>query len=219
MKRAEALFKQAETDQTWEAFDRALQNIALWAEQDRVHEYAGFVDHMKALQRPIIRAMTTDRTRLSGTAIDLLKKLSSAMEGDYEKIHDLFAPTLLRLFARTNKVTNMRSLECYKAVIENSKIPKSIPRLCDSLLRKDPNKSVRKCVNECLAKLLQVNAPRDVQRYAKNIESALMTAAVDPAAEVRNAARLFYASFCEKLPQRSATFNAKLPADVRKSLA
>lgn len=51
------LTKNTENDQTWELFGIALTNIKTWALEDKAHEYEGFVDHIKQLQRPIIASV------------------------------------------------------------------------------------------------------------------------------------------------------------------
>ncbi|KAG0175741.1 hypothetical protein DFQ28_003219 [Apophysomyces sp. BC1034] len=204
VKRAVQLFKQKETEETWELFNQALKNVTTWTLEDKAHAYEGFVDHIRLLQKPIIKALTTERTRLSATATDLLKGLSQAMQRDYEIIHDLFMPTLLRQFARTNKVLLARSLDCYKTIITNAKVPKSVPRLCNILKNnKEPNKSVRSCIADCLQKLMEVNDVADIQKYTTDIEAAIQTAAMDSAPEVRLGIRSCYKTYCDKLPEQS----------------
>ncbi|KAF7731272.1 hypothetical protein EC973_000688 [Apophysomyces ossiformis] len=220
MKRALQLFKQKETEETWEQFNQALKNVTMWTLEDNAHVYEGFVDHIRSLQKPIIKALATERTRLSGTATDLLKGLSQAMQRDFEVIHDLFMPTLLRQFARTNKVLLARSLDCYKTIITNAKVPKLVPRLCSILKNcKEPNKSVRRCIADCLQTLMEVNDVPDIQKHTSDIEAAIQTAAMDPAPEVRLAIRSCYKTYCEKLPEQSSKYNAELPADVKKYLS
>lgn len=70
MKRIHQLFKKNETDETWQSFNLALTNIKVWALEDKAHEYEGFVDHIKSLQRPIIKAVcfpNAARARVEGS--------------------------------------------------------------------------------------------------------------------------------------------------------
>ncbi|ORZ23438.1 clasp N-terminal domain-containing protein [Absidia repens] len=215
MKRIQDLFKKKENEETWAQFDQALKSIKLWATADKIYQYPGFVDHIKLLQQPIISSLTSERTRLSGTASDLLQALSQAMKRKYEIIHELFMPTLIRLFSRSNKVHVRNTLTCFKTIVENSKVPRTTHRLC--LILKNNNsdtknttstgnisKSTRYHVTECLNAVIQVNATNDLLRYVADIEAAIRNTAMDSAPEVRSSIRMCYKLYCEKIPDRAS---------------
>ncbi|KAI8343362.1 clasp N-terminal domain-containing protein [Chlamydoabsidia padenii] len=210
MKRIQDLFKKKEGEETWEQFDQALKNIKVWATVDKIHQYPGFVDHIKSLKQPIISSLTSERTRLSGTASDLLQALSQAMQRKYEIIHELFMPTLIQLFSRSNKVHVRNTLTCFKTIVENSKVPRTTHRLCMILKKSnsDNNNNISKAtryhVTECLNKVIQVNATHDLLHYVNDIQSAIENTAMDPAPEVRSSIRTCYKLFCEKMPEQAA---------------
>ncbi|KAG2222181.1 hypothetical protein INT45_007198 [Circinella minor] len=222
MRRVQRLFKKGETEETWELINLALKNMSVWTVEDKAYEYEGFVEHLKILQRPLIKILTTERTRLMGTATDFLKSLSQAMQRDYEvHVHDLFAPTLLRMFARTNKVMLTRTLECYKTIIDHAKLPKMIPKFAILLKsKKEPSKSVRQCIAACLDKLIDINAQDNTitEEQQELIEDAIRTTAMDSAPEVRLAIRCCYKTYCTKFPASVSEFEDKLPADIKKYL-
>ncbi|CAO3645159.1 unnamed protein product [Cunninghamella echinulata] len=224
MKRIQVLFSKKESEDNWQQFDQALTNIKQWATNDKIHRYPGFVDHIKLLHKPIISSLTSERTRLATTANDLLKELSKAMQRKYELIHDLFAPTLIKLFARTNKVHMKNALICYKSIIEHSKIPRNTKKLCMVLRnnnnnnKETNNKSVRYCVTECLNTIIQVNATADLIKFVDDIENAIKSTAMDPAPDVRSSIRMCYKLYCEKIPDHATRFSKTLSTDILKYL-
>ncbi|CAO3643049.1 unnamed protein product [Cunninghamella blakesleeana] len=219
MKRIQALFSNKESEDNWQQFNLALNNIKQWTTSDKIHRYPGFIDHIKLLQKPIISSLTSERTRLASTANELLKELSKAMQRKYELIHDLFAPTLIRLFARTNKVHVKSALTCYKSIIENSKVPRNTKKLCIILRnQKETNKSLRYCVTECLNTIIQVNATADLIKYADDIENAIKFTAMDPAPDVRSSIRMCYKLYGEKIPDNATKFSKSLSTDILKYL-
>ncbi|KAI9494960.1 clasp N terminal-domain-containing protein [Zychaea mexicana] len=220
MRRIQQLFSKGETEETWEFFNIALKNLGVWTLEDKAHEYDGFVDHLKMLQRPLIKTLTTERTRLSGAATEFLKKVSEAMQRDYDQhVHDLFAPTLLRMFARTNKVMLTRAVECYKTIIDHAKLPRMIPKLSTLLKsQKETSKSVRQCVAACLDKLVETNTKEDIAPHQTLIEDAIRMTAMDSAPDVRLAIRCCYKTYSIKFPESASKFEEKLPADIKKYL-
>ncbi|KAI9248245.1 clasp N terminal-domain-containing protein [Phascolomyces articulosus] len=222
MRRIGQLFKKGETEETWESFNLALKNMTAWVVEDKAYEYEGFVDHLKLLQKPLIKILTTERTRLLGTATDLLKSLSRTMERvDYDQhIHDLFAPTLHRMFARTNKVMHTRTIECYKTIIQHAKIPRMIPKFAILLKsKKEQSKSVRQCLAACLDTLIDTNTTQDITKeHQRLIEEAIRATAMDSAPEVRLAIRCCYRTYCTKFPESVSKFEEQLPADIKKYL-
>ena len=55
MRRVQRLFKKGETEETWELINLALKNMSVWTVEDKAYEYEGFVEHLKILQRPLIK--------------------------------------------------------------------------------------------------------------------------------------------------------------------
>lgn len=57
MRRVHALFQKKETDETWQLFNAALDNIKNWVEHSNAHEYEGFGKHLKSLRDGINHAV------------------------------------------------------------------------------------------------------------------------------------------------------------------
>ena len=69
MRRVHGLFQKKETDETWQLFNAALNNIKSWVEQSNAHEYEGFGKHLRSLRDGINHAVNllppyTTRSRL-----------------------------------------------------------------------------------------------------------------------------------------------------------
>lgn len=130
----------------------------------------------------------------------MLKGLSQAMQRDYELLQDLFTPTLIRLFARTNKTSLAQYLDCFTTLIDNAKMPKVILRLSRVLnSRQEPSKSVRENVAACLERVIMANSAEDLQPYMTHIENAIRTAAMDPSPDVRAKIRACFNAYKQKM--------------------
>jgi hypothetical protein len=45
------------TDENWDDFNKAIENINTWCMEDRVYEYQGFIDYIKELKEIIIASV------------------------------------------------------------------------------------------------------------------------------------------------------------------
>lgn len=122
------------------------------------------------------------------------------MQRDYEVLQDLFTPTLIRLFARTNKTSLAQYLDCFTTLIDNAKMPKVILRLTHVLKdQREPSKSVRENVAACLERAILANTVEDLKPYLTHIEHAIRTAAMDPAPDVRAKIRACFNAYKQKM--------------------
>jgi|JXWR01.1.fsa_nt_gb hypothetical protein len=51
------LLKKKMTDENWDDFNKAIENINTWCMEDRVYEYQGFIDYIKELKEIIIASV------------------------------------------------------------------------------------------------------------------------------------------------------------------
>lgn len=51
------LLKKKMTDENWDDFNKAIENINRWCMEDRVYEYQGFIDYIKELKEIIIASV------------------------------------------------------------------------------------------------------------------------------------------------------------------
>lgn len=66
--------------------------------------------------------MATERTRLSGTTLDLLSSLTR-LSTSFSALLSSYLPPLLRLLCRTNKLYISRTLSTLGSIIKNTKLP------------------------------------------------------------------------------------------------
>ncbi|KAI8378796.1 hypothetical protein EDC96DRAFT_493210 [Choanephora cucurbitarum] len=222
MKRITELFSQKESEETWEQFKRALNNLSLWIVEDKVSTFPTFEHHIKELKLPIIRCLESPRTLLSASASGLLKTMAQNMETKFAaKLNPLFIQAVIKQFGSTNKVHTARVLTDYKQVIEYAKLPKCIPQFSDYLTDKTKHKNnsnLRCCLAECLLVLIQVNPEVVLKRFSNEIEKAIRIASTDASASVRSVIRDLYKTYREKMPELFAIFHLTLTTTERKHL-
>ncbi|CDS06145.1 hypothetical protein LRAMOSA08673 [Lichtheimia ramosa] len=222
MRRVFALFQKKETDETWQLFNAALNNIKNWVEHSNAHEYEGFGKHLKSLRDGINHALLSERTRLSGAAVELVKTLAKTMQRDYEPFHDMFHGSLVRMLARTKKVIVAQALDCLKTVIAASKLPRLIPRFSAMLTNNNKlqvtNNSTLSSAATCLELCIQNNTPEHIQPHIQSLEAAIRAGIIKPSAEVRTAVRACYKAYASKMPDNATSFENGLLDNEKKHL-
>ncbi|KAI9321433.1 clasp N terminal-domain-containing protein [Dichotomocladium elegans] len=220
MRRIHTLFKNKETEESWEQLNSALMNVTRWVEEDKVHEYDGFVKHIKQLHDGINRTLLSQRTRLAGMATQLLETLATNMGRAYEPLHDLFHATLVSMFARTKKVTVKQAVTCMMTIIEAAKMPRYIPRFADIITNRDirRNPSTLASAAACIEKAVEVNAIEAIEPYLGAVEASIRVGITKPAAEVRASLRSCFQTYQRKMPEKAARFHDRLPELTRKYL-
>ncbi|RUO96992.1 clasp N terminal-domain-containing protein [Jimgerdemannia flammicorona] len=211
------LFQEKETDANWESFDKALKNLITWTKLG-AFEYESFLPAIRGLKMPINNSLITERTRLSGTATELIESLALVLGRNLEALSDLFLPTLIKLCGRTNKVMVTRGLKAIVAIITQSRVPRAIPKFCEPLIQVDPNKGLRAVMAECLLTSIKVNEVKDLEPYLGEIEKVIKGGAMDSAPEVREIVRKINEVYKLKFEERWASFVENLPTDVKKYL-
>ncbi|KAI7881556.1 hypothetical protein K492DRAFT_161446 [Lichtheimia hyalospora FSU 10163] len=222
MRRVHGLFQKKETDETWQLFNAALNNIKSWVEQSNAHEYEGFGKHLRSLRDGINHALLSERTRLSGTAVELVKTLAKTMQRDYEPFHDMFHGSLVRMLARTKKVIVAQALDCLKTVIVASKLPRLIPRFSAMFTNNNKlqviNNSTLSSAATCLELCIQNNSPEHIQPHIQSLEAAIRAGIIKPSAEVRTAVRACYKAYASKMPENATSFEDGLLDNEKKHL-
>jgi hypothetical protein len=63
--RIKQLAKHKESEETWEYFDRALNNLTLWIQEYEAYKYKGFVNNLKDLKRFITDCVSNPNLALT----------------------------------------------------------------------------------------------------------------------------------------------------------
>jgi hypothetical protein len=193
---------QTETEDSWESIARAISTLTTLCRDSSSEFPAEMIAIMRTVSRPLNSAMNSERTRLSGVAIDLLGVLASELGAAFDPLLPLFFPTLLSLCARTNKVFVARSRTAILTIIESSQLPSILPYLPPPL--KDKSVSLRLTAVEGVLACMNCFNPPDLEKEgrAQEIETAIRFSARDASADVRKVGRKIFEAYKVLLPSR-----------------
>ncbi|KAI8369697.1 clasp N terminal-domain-containing protein [Blakeslea trispora] len=222
IKRIIKLFSQKETEETWDQFKRALDNLSRWITEGKISTFSTFENHIKELKLPIVRCLESPRTSLSASASGLIRSMAQTMETSFaSKINPIFVHAIMKQLGGTNKVQTARVLTDYKEVIECAKLPKCIPLFAEYLTNKNKHKNnshLRSCLAECLLVLIRVNPEQVLKKFSGDVEKAIHIACTDACPSVRSMIRDVYKAYAEKMPEQFDAFKLSLTSADRKHL-
>jgi CLASP N terminal len=146
--------------------------------------------------------MNSERTRLSGAAIDLLVSVATGLGREFEQLLTLFMPPLLALCGRTNKVVINRARTCIITIIESTQLASVLSYFLQNI--KDKSASLRLLAAEGTLACLNSCNPPDLERElrARDIEAIIRSTARDANAEVRRLSRKIFGCYKILLPGR-----------------
>jgi hypothetical protein len=150
----------------------------------------------------VTSAASSERSRLSAAATELIAALASGLGGDFEPLLPLYLPTILAICARPNKIFVSRGKATIRVIIEQTQLPSILSYLVESL--KDKSFSLRLIAIDGTLACLNCLNPPDLEREsrAKEIESAIRMTATDASADVRRASRQVFEAYTILLPSR-----------------
>ncbi|TBU31585.1 clasp N-terminal domain-containing protein, partial [Dichomitus squalens] len=163
---------------------------------------ADLVAALRASSRPITSALSSERTRLSGTATDFITSAVIALGSEFEPLIPHYLPALFTLCTRTNKVFLNRAKACIAALVEHTQAISIIHYSFQSI--SDKSISLRLAAAETMLLCLKSFNPPDLEKEsrAKEIEGTIRAAAVDANADVRKVARKIFDAYKILLPRR-----------------
>ncbi|KAF9169812.1 hypothetical protein BGX21_008309 [Mortierella sp. AD011] len=206
---------QPETEHNWAAKESAIKSLtaACNSSTPQNQEFIAFIkNHRKAFNESLL----TERTRLSGTACELVEKLSKVMGRDFGLyFSDLFTPALLKVCARTNKVMVTRAVKALSSII-NAGCVVTLPKLCQAFASN--NKTLRIACIGLIASCIALFTTQELEPSLAAFEPVLKEGVSDAAPEVRDTSRKSFKVYAEKFPERSQMMTATLPASVLKYL-
>ncbi|KII86620.1 hypothetical protein PLICRDRAFT_699931 [Plicaturopsis crispa FD-325 SS-3] len=208
-----------ETEDSWEKIAKAIATLTALCNDSGACDFPSeLIPSMRALSRPVTNAMISERTRLSGSAIDLVSALASGLGSSFEPLLQLYMPTILGLCTRSNKVFLKRANACLLAVIEGTQLPSIIPYLLESV--KDKSATLRLAATEGVLVCLNCYNPPDLEKEARarEVESIIRTTARDANVDVRKASRKVFEAYKILLPGRVNDFISPLTPITKKYL-
>ncbi|EGO00202.1 hypothetical protein SERLA73DRAFT_26207, partial [Serpula lacrymans var. lacrymans S7.3] len=157
---------------------------------------------LRSLSRPLTNSMNSERTRLSGTAIELIGAVATGLGSSFEPLLPLFLPTLLNLCTRANKVFTTRARSCILITIESTQLPSILPYLAESLGSKSV--SLRLAAAESVLGCLNCFNPPDLEKEsrARLVEEVIRATAKDASADVRKISKKVFEAYKTLMPSR-----------------
>ncbi|KAF5355018.1 hypothetical protein D9756_005207 [Leucocoprinus leucothites] len=207
-----------DSEETWDQISNGLQKLGQLCQSGAFEHAAEVVFSFRSIHRSLIGAMNSERTRLSGAALDVLTAVASGLGIEFEPLLPLFFPSLLSLCGRTNKVVITRARTCIFTIVEATQLPGIINYFTQ--FSKDKSPTVRLVVAEATLSCLKCFNPPTLEKESVSlaIESLIRNAARDPNADVRKVGKDVFQSYKVLLPDRVESFAAPLTPTIRKYL-
>jgi len=191
-----------ETEESWDKIEQGILQLTQCCNNGGCEFIAEMIAGIRSLSRPLNHAMNSERSRLSGSAIELVTALLAGLGPSFEPLISLFLPTLLGLCARTNKVFTSRAKACIFAVIETTQLPSVLPYLAESVNHK--SNFLRLVAAEGVLACLNCFNPPDIEKDSRVrlIEDVIKLTARDASADVRRAGKKIFEAYKALLPDR-----------------
>jgi hypothetical protein len=200
--RVSQLLALTESEDTWGDIAAALETLKQVVQNraaDIPQEVAAF---LRSQSQAINSAVLSERSRLSGSAVDLLATSATELAGSFEPLIPLFIPTLLNLSSRPNKVFVTRARVCLVAMASSMQSSAMLSFLVHNL--KDKSTSLRLTLAQTALTYLKCANPPDLQKesVAKQVETLIKITAIDANAEIRKYGRELFDAYRILLPER-----------------
>lgn len=191
-----------ESEETWDRIATGIRTLQTLLEDDRGVASEHLFNTLRSFATPLLRSMISERSRLSGAALDLLSTAARELGATFDSQLSLFLPTLLTLCGRPNKVFANRSKACLINVIESTQSPQILSILHRSA--KDKSISLRLAVAEATLACLHSFNPPDLQKdlRGQEIEAMIRSFATDANADIRKVGRKIFEAYAILLPNR-----------------
>ncbi|TDL17283.1 hypothetical protein BD410DRAFT_883768 [Rickenella mellea] len=191
-----------ETEETWDKISNGILLLTAVVKGGACSFPKDLVASIKLLSRPINRSILSERSRLSGTAVDLIAELATGLQHTFEPLLPLFLPQLLALATRSSKLSISRAKICILAVLENTQLPSILGHLHVAVT--DKSVSLRIVATESVLACMNCFNPPDLetQARAEDIEAVIRTTARDANADVRRGSRKIFEAYKILLPGR-----------------
>lgn len=191
-----------ETEESWELIFKSLETLRKLCQAGACDYVEELTASIRLVHRNIISAMNSERTRLSGAAIDVVNALTLGLSTSFESLMSLFLPALILLCGRANKVVVARAKACILTIIGTTQLPGILLHL--SHFVKDKTSTIRLLVAEGTLQCLKCFNPPDLEKevYAREVENIIRNAARDANADVRRVGKEIFENYKVLLPHK-----------------
>lgn len=157
---------------------------------------------IRSISRPLNGALNSERSRLSGAAVELVTVLATGLGSSFDPLVSYLVPTLLALCGRSNKVFTTRAKACILTVVQHTRLPSLLPYLAE--LANHKSVSPRLTAAEGILACLNCLNPPDLEREtrARIVEDFIRLTARDANADVRKASKEIFKAYKLLMPTR-----------------
>ncbi|KAJ1034997.1 hypothetical protein NDA18_000602 [Ustilago nuda] len=205
-----------ETEHTWQKIEQSLLHIQAIT-RGGATKWPDFIPLLRENASPINDALLSERTKLSGTAADLLNSIAPRLGEKFEPLVAVFVPTLLLICARTNKVAVKRAEKTLHFVVKHCRPTSVIAYLKEAI--KDKGQGLRAVAARTLVLALEVTEKEKLARRVGDVEACVKSAATDSNPEVRKLAKRLFELYLEIWPERVEAFTKPMTPTIRRYLA
>lgn len=152
------------------------------------------------LLRPWYRQLLSERTKLSGTAAEVLNSVAPRLAERFEPLVNAYVPPLLLLCARTNKVALKRAEKCLQLIAKHCRLSSMLPLLREAC--KDKFAGLRVVAVGTAATLIEYGGKTKLNRKVTDVEAIVQSAATDSNVEVRHTCKRLFELYVVVWPER-----------------
>ena len=188
-----------ETEETWHKIDAGLAQFQALTKGGAA-KLPSYIPRVREIAPCITRSLLSERTRLSGTANDVLNSMAPRRGERVAPVLPLFMPTLLQLCTRTNRVVLKRAERTLHLICKHSHLTTVVPYFLHALTDKAP--SLRIVAAGCLVVLLESTSVVRLTNRVTDLEEAIRLVSTDANGEARAISKSLYALYAGIWPER-----------------
>ncbi|KAI0045947.1 hypothetical protein FA95DRAFT_1494754 [Auriscalpium vulgare] len=191
-----------ETEETWDKIANGFLRLSALCKGGACDYPTALTPALRSLARPLTSAVSSERTRLSAAALDVITTSATGLGTSFEPLMPLLLPTLLSLCSRPNKVVIARTKAAIQVIVEQTQLPSILPHLTQAL--GDKSATLRMIAIESVLACLNCLNPPDLEKEvrAKEIEGAIRSTVTDASGDVRKVSRQVFDAYKILLPDR-----------------
>ncbi|OAX33443.1 hypothetical protein K503DRAFT_725833 [Rhizopogon vinicolor AM-OR11-026] len=207
-----------ETEESWDKIEQAIVQLTECCNISGCKFPEEMIAGIRSMSRPLNHAMKSERSRLSGSAIECVTAQSAGLGPLFEPLIPLFIPTLLGICARSNKVFTRRAKACIFAVITHTSSPSILPFLAQSF--NSQSTSLRLVAAEGVLTYVKSSDTPIIANdgRARLVENVIRVTAEDASADIRTTGKALFEAYKARLPDCVASFIESLNPVIRKRL-
>lgn len=206
-----------ESEDTWQKIEKSLIKLEVITKSGG-YKYELFPSLFKSVAQPVINSLLSERTKLSGTAADLLNSVAPRLGDRFESLVNVFVPPLLLSCARTNKVALVRAKKCLLLIAKHCKLISLLPHLREA--SKDKSITARAVSVEVTLMLLESIENKDrIGKRVTDLETIIKGTATDRDPEVRQWCKKVFELYIDTWPDRVLDFTSTFTPTTRRYLA